>query len=64
MRKKFGEPAGGSVDPSKSDGNSPPKDELRWKHTCVAGNPARIAAPLYAHTCAPVNLFVNMLNET
>ena len=45
FRKKFGDPAGGSVDPSRSDGNRPPKDEVKWKHTCVAADPARMAAP-------------------
>ena len=28
LRKKLGEPKGGAIDPSRSDGNRPPKAEL------------------------------------
>ena len=34
--KKLGEPAGGSVLPSRSEGSRPPKLVLSWKHCCVA----------------------------
>ena len=33
FRKKFGEPAGGGVDPSMSEGNNPANEGLSWKQT-------------------------------
>src|SRR5258708_4060407 len=33
---KLGEPMGGAVAPSMSEGSKPPTDEPCWKHTCVA----------------------------
>src|SRR5712692_6965237 len=56
-------PVGGGVEPSRSDGRSPPKLELNWKHCCVATPPANIEVRSYAHTCAPTNTLVNMLKE-
>src|SRR5260370_9330250 len=56
FRKKFGEPGGGAIDPSRSDGNSPPKDELNWKQTCVAADPLRIAPPSNAQTFDPAKV--------
>src|SRR5713226_9781240 len=65
FRKKLGEPAGGAVDPSRSDGNSPPKDELNWKQTCVAAAPLRIAAPSNAQAFEPAKVvpLLKMLYE-
>src|SRR5437868_13463856 len=37
LRTKFGEPLGGAVDPSRSDGSRLPYELLSAKHCCVAG---------------------------
>ncbi len=39
----FGAPAAGSVEPSMSEGRTPPKALVSWKHSCVAGAPASMA---------------------
>src|SRR5258708_383989 len=63
-RKKLGDPAGGAVDPSRSEGSRPPKELLSWKQTCVAGIPARIAALSKAHARPPTKVLpLNMLKE-
>src|SRR6266516_4780925 len=36
----FDSPAGGEVDPSRSEGSRLPNDELSWKHTWMALFPA------------------------
>ena len=41
---KLGAPAGGGVNPSRSEGNTPPKLLLSWKHCCVAALPASMDA--------------------
>src|SRR3954465_10999684 len=45
-----GEPEGGRRDPSRSDGNRPPKAVLVLKQTCAAAAPASILARSYAQT--------------
>src|SRR5262249_20351285 len=52
---KFGEPDGGAVAPSRSEGSSPPKVELSEKHCCVALWPASICDLSKAHVSAPRN---------
>ena len=42
----FGAPAGGAVEPSRSDGSTPPKLDDSWKHCCVAAAPVNIALRL------------------
>ena len=41
--RKFGDPAGGAVVPSRSAGSRPPTDEPCWKQTWVAGCPLSMA---------------------
>src|SRR5579859_2700398 len=40
---KLGEPAGGGVVPSTSEGRSPPTEEPCWKQTCFAACPFSMA---------------------
>src|SRR6186713_2183442 len=44
--RKFGVPAGGAVEPSRSDGSTPPKLDESWKHCCVAAAPVSMALRL------------------
>src|SRR5690242_13481050 len=62
--RKFGEPDGGGVDPSRSEGNRLPYDVLSWTHCCVAACPDSILARSYAHTSGPSKLapFLKRLN--
>src|SRR5438445_12764664 len=53
LRRKFGEPAGGAVGPSRSEGSTPPKLVLSWKHCCVAAAPASMAVRSKAQSLAP-----------
>jgi hypothetical protein len=53
LRRKFGEPAGGRVAPSRSAGRTPPKLELSWKHCMVAAAPLSNAPRSRAQTFAP-----------
>src|SRR5436190_7231414 len=65
LSRKFGDPLGGGVDPSRSDGSRLPKDELRVKHCWVAARPSSIFARSYAQACGPRNCvpaLLNMLN--
>src|SRR3954469_11769281 len=59
--KKFGDPAGGAVAPSRSEGRRLATLEGCWKQTWVAGAPASMAVRLYAHASAPTNELVKML---
>src|SRR5436309_7242726 len=43
---KLGEPAGGAVLPSRSEGNKPPIELPCWKHIWVAGWPLSMAVRL------------------
>src|SRR5258706_15766294 len=54
--KKFGEPAGGAVVPSRSEGSKHPKLLLSWKHCCVAAQPANIAVRSRAQTLLPAKV--------
>src|SRR5258708_5098092 len=54
--RKFGEPAGGASVPSRSEGSTPPKLELSWKHCWVAAAPVSIEARSKAHNLAPANV--------
>ena len=54
--KKLGEPAGGNVLPSKSEGSKPPKLVPSWKHCCVAAAPFNIAVRSNAHTLLPAKV--------
>src|SRR5258708_28813412 len=53
LSMKLGEPAGGAIVPSRSDGSTPPKLELSWKHCCVAAVPLSIALRSKAQSLAP-----------
>src|SRR5258708_17014242 len=64
FRYMSGAPAGGALDPSRSDGSRLPKLELSWKQTWVAAAPARIAALSSAHARAPTKVLpLTMLND-
>src|SRR5258708_14266744 len=54
--RKLGEPAGGAVVPSRSEGSSPPTELPSWKHTCVAAAPLSMAVRLYAQASEPTKL--------
>src|SRR5712692_10174163 len=56
LKRKFGEPAGGAVAPSRSEGSTPPKLELSWKHCCVAAAPASMEVRSKAQSLAPANV--------
>src|SRR5947207_7262179 len=60
---KLGDPAGGALLPSRSDGRRPPKLDPSWKHCCVAAAPDNIALRFRAQTFEPANElpFVKML---
>lgn len=45
-RRKLGDPAGGGVLPSRSEGRRPPTEVPCWKQTCVAGCPFSMAVRL------------------
>src|SRR5438128_9884972 len=53
LRKKLGDPAGGGVAPSRSEGKRLSMLEFNWKHCAVAASPASICARSNAHTPAP-----------
>src|SRR5258708_24583969 len=53
--RKFGEPAGGAVALSRSEGRTPPKALVSWKHCCVAGCPLSIDVRSKAHSLLPWN---------
>src|SRR6266700_1349228 len=58
----FDSPAGGAVEPSRSDGSTPPNDVLVEKHCCDAAWPSSIFDRSMAHDSAPANeLPANML---
>ena len=50
---KFGVPAAGGVDPSRSDGNMPNCELFCWKHCMVAAAPVSILLRSEAQTFAP-----------
>src|SRR5712691_573353 len=62
LRRKFGDPLGGGVGPSTSEGRRLPNDELRVKHCCVAAWPWSIFARSYAQACGPRNCVPALLN--
>src|SRR5262245_52539250 len=63
LTRKLGEPFGGGVEPSRSEGKRLSKVELSCTHCAVAGAPVSIAARSNAHTRAPIFVFPwNMLN--
>jgi hypothetical protein len=53
---KFGEPAGGSAVPSRSDGRMPPCWAPTLKHCCVAAAPVSIFARSATQTSPPLNV--------
>src|ERR1043166_985243 len=57
LTRKFGDPAGGGVVPSRSDGNRLSKSAPTCTHCAVAGRPLSIAARSSAHTIAPSDVF-------
>src|SRR5437762_10197506 len=60
----LGAPAGGALEPSRSDGSSDPWLEPTSKHCCVADCPCNMLARSYAQTSAPrycVPALLNML---
>src|SRR5262249_1827993 len=59
--KKFRDPAGGAVLPSRSEGRRLATLDACWKQTWVAAAPASMAVRSYAHASAPWNVFVKML---
>src|SRR6185503_542625 len=60
--RKFGEPVGGGVGPSRSEARRPPMSDVVLKHCWVADAPVSILTRSAAHTRAPAKvLFGNML---
>src|SRR5689334_10579220 len=58
LRNGFGAPAGGGVEPSRSDGSRPPNALLSWKHCWVADvSPTSILARSIAQTLLPANVW-------
>src|SRR5260370_30817530 len=56
FRYMSGAPAGGALDPSRSDGNRLPTLELSWKQTCVSTAPVSILLQTNAHARAQPNV--------
>src|SRR6266851_4864937 len=57
FKRKFGEPAGGGVAPSRSEGKRLANALESWKHTNAgAATPLNMATRSHAHASAPMKL--------
>src|SRR5216684_8894189 len=64
LTKKLGDPAGGAVTPSRSEGSRLATLDACWKQTIVAAAPLSIAVRLNAQALAPTKeLPLNILND-